>query len=253
MKNGGARKKLPSAVFSAIIWFNIWLCLSVLAKRTGYGLLIPTPYEAAGAFGALLKQKNFYLSCLFSLLRVAAGWFSGLVGGTLLAIVTKRSRALSAFFAPALHIIRATPVASFIVLALVLMNKSAVPVFTGFLMALPVVWANVERGLSASDPRLLEMAAAFGMSRKNELKYIRIPALVPYFTAAATTSMGLTWKACVAAEVICTPRGSVGAGIYNAKVYLETPSLFAWTLTVVILSMLLEKLLKAVMRGGRTE
>ena len=58
--------------------------------------------------------------------------------------------------------------------------------------------------------------------------------------------MGLSWKACIAAEVICTPNGSIGQGIYNAKIYLETPSLFAWTAAVILLSVLLEMLIKTI-------
>ena len=80
------------------------------------------------------------------------------------------------------------------------------------------------------------------------VKYVYLPALRPYFTAAATTAMGFTWKACIAAEVICTPKGSIGAGIYNAKIYLETPELFAWTIAVILLSVLLEALLKGLLR-----
>lgn len=243
-------KKAFSSLCVALIWILLWLCSSVLAKRAGYGLLIPSPKEVFLAFGELIAEKSFYTSCGLSLLRVLTGWLTGLAAGTLLAAATNRFRPVAAFFAPALHVVKATPVASFIILALVLMNKSRVPAFTGFLMSLPIVWANVSEGLNAPDKALTEMAEAFGMSRLNKLKYIRLPALRPYITAAATTSMGLTWKACIAAEVICTPKSSIGAGIYNAKVYLETPSLFAWTLTVILLSMLLERAVKTVMAKG---
>lgn len=246
MKNKVKLKKALSALCILLIWCLIWLGASAFAKHTGYGLLVPSPREVLSAFAQLVRQKSFYVSCGASLLRVLIGWAAGLTAGTLLAVITSKSRPLSAFFTPAMHVIKATPVASFIILALVLMNKSRVPAFTGFLMSLPIVWANVSAGLLAPDKALLEMADAFGMSRMRRLKYIRFPALSPYLTAAATTSMGLTWKACIAAEVICRPADSIGAGIYNAKVYLETPSLFAWTLTVILLSMLLEHIIKAV-------
>lgn len=249
MKNGNDKiKKALSFTMVALLWLSIWLIASAAARRAGYGLLAASPKEVFFAFRELLRQKSFYVSCAASLLRVLTGWFSGLVLGSVLAAVTERSKPLKLFFAPALHIVKATPVASFIILALVLMNRSRVPAFTGTLISLPIVWANISEGINAADPALLEMAAAFGMGRKNELKYIRLPALRPYFTAAATTAMGLTWKACIAAEVICTPQSSIGAGIYNAKVYLETPSLFAWTLTVILFSVLLEYALKLILK-----
>ena len=250
MKKNGKLKKAAAALAVALVWLCLWLGSSFFAKRAGFGLLLPTPADVCGALRELLQTKSFYLSVGRSLLRVLTGWAGGVAAGTALAALTSFSKPVHLFFAPLLHIIKATPVASFIILALVLMKKDSVPAFTGFLMSLPLVWANVSEGLTAPNEQLTEMARAFGMSRKNELQYIRLPALAPYFTAAATTSMGLTWKACIAAEVICTPQSSIGSGIYNAKVYLETPSLFAWTLTVILFSVLLEMLIKKLLRKG---
>lgn len=248
-------KKAVTAITVALIWAALWQVLSTVAKRAGLSLLLPSPSETAKALALLVTQKSFYLSCGKTLLRVLTGWLSGLIVGTLLGAVTSFCKPLKAFFAPFLHIVKATPVASFIIAALVLMSAQRVPSFTGFLMSLPVVWANISEGIAAPDKKLLEAAHFFKMSRRNTVKLIYIPAMKPYFAAAATTSMGLSWKACVAAEVICTPSGSVGQGIYNAKVYLETPSLFAWTAVVIIMSILLEALIKAVIKkiGGNED
>ena len=65
---------------------------------------------------------------------------------------------------------------------------------------------------------------------------------MPFFHAACRISLGLCWKAGVAAEVIGMPRGSVGERLQQAKVYLDTPDLFAWTLVIVALSLTFEKL-----------
>ena len=239
-------KKAMTALSVAVIWVLVWQALSAAASRGGLGLLLPAPLQTLAALGELVTQKSFYVSCAKTLLRVVTGWFFGLTAGVILGILTFLSKALNALFSPVLHIVKATPVASFIIAALVLMSAQKVPAFTGFLITLPVVWANISEGLSAPDKKLLEAASFFKMSKKNTVRFIYIPAMKPYFAAAATTAMGLSWKACVAAEVICTPSGSIGQGIYNAKVYLETPSLFAWTGVVIILSIILEKIIKAV-------
>ena len=244
-------KKQKTAIRTVVVtavWVAVWFSLAFIAEKKQLSLLIPYPTEVIQAFGQILSEKDFYISCAKSLLRVLEAWGGGLIFGIILAVITKLSRALHSLFAPVLHIIKATPVASFIILALVLMTSSFVPVVTGFLMALPVVWANMSQGLHAPDKEILEMAKAFNMSRKNKIRYIYLSSLKPYFSAAATTSMGLTWKACIAAEVICTPKNSIGSEIYNAKVYLETPSLFAWTLTVIVLSVILEKLIKMLLK-----
>ena len=71
-----------------------------------------------------------------------------------------------------------------------------------------------------------------------------LPHCLPYFSAGALTSLGLAWKAGIAAEVLCTPNHSIGKQVYDAKVYMETAEVFAWTLVVILLSLALEKLLK---------
>lgn len=232
------------------IWLAVWYILSEIVELE---LLVPSPVAVFNSLWELLKEKEFYISCFNSLYKVLFGWGIGIISGTLLGIITSLSKILHAFFKPLLHVIKATPVASFIVLALVLMSSRAVPAFTCALITVPVIWTNISEGLSSPDKKILEMAQFFKMPVKKKISDIYIPAVLPYFSAAATTTMGLSWKAGIAAEVICTPTNTIGAGIQNAKIYLETPSLFAWTLTVIVLSMLLEKLLGTLLKrhGGK--
>ena len=87
------------------------------------------------------------------------------------------------------------------------------------------------------------------------MRLIYLPSLRPYFLAAITTAMGLAWKSGVAAEVLCIPRPAIGTQIYNSKLYLDIPDLFAWTVAVVLLSLALEWLLRRLLerdkrRGG---
>ena len=147
--------------------------------------------------------------------------------------------------------VRATPVASFILLVLLWTGKNFVPVVISALMVIPVVWGNLARGIRETDPQLLEMARAYRVSRWKTLRLVYLPSLRPYFGTAITTAMGLAWKSGVAAEVLCLPFRSVGTEIFNTKLNLEIPDLFAWTAVVVCLSLLLEKLLGLAVEHGK--
>ena len=146
------------------------------------------------------------------------------------------------FFSPAITMIKSTPVASFIILALVWLTGQRVPVFISFLMVLPVVYGNVSQGIREVDPKLLEMARIYGMNRQKRVLKIYIPSVLPYMMAACRTALGLSWKAGVAAEVIGVTKNSIGRQLYYSKIYLETADLFAWTAVVIIMSIALEKL-----------
>ena len=224
------------AVFA--IWMLIW---QIIYMAVGQDLLVAAPGQVALRLAELAGDSGFWLSVAASLLRILAGYGAAVLVGTLLAVFTAGAPLAHAFFSPLLGVIRATPVASFIILALIWMATGMVPVFISFLMVLPVVWANVAEGVASVDGGLLEMGRVFGMGRAVRLRRIYAPSVAPYFSAAATTSMGLAWKAGVAAEVLCRPELSIGDRLHASKIYLETTDLFAWTAVVIFLSFLLER------------
>lgn len=143
-----------------------------------------------------------------------------MIVGCAVAVLTVRFPLPRALLSPLLRVIRAAPVASFIILALVWIRTDRLPAFIAFLMVVPVVWANVERGIRETDERLLEMAAVFRMSWWKTLLRVRIPSVMPYFLTACTTGLGFAWKSGIAAEVICRPAASIGRQLQDAKTYL---------------------------------
>ena len=172
------------------------------------------------------------------------GMACGTAAGALLAGLTCASKWADKLISPAVRVIRATPVVSFILLILLWTDRNAVPSIVAGLMVLPVVWGNLTRGIRETDPQLLEMAHAYRFSRWKTLRLIYLPSLKPYFLSAVTTAMGLSWKSGVAAEVLCLPKLAVGTQIHNNKLILEIPDFFAWTAVVVALSLVLEHLLR---------
>jgi len=223
----------------AAIWLLIW---EASARIVGQAILIPSPLATLSIWGAMVLDPQFWLAVVFSLGRILSGLLLGTLGGVMLAILGSLSPWWRDFFKPLLSIIRATPVASFIILALVWFSTGMVPVFATFLIVLPLIWSNVYHGIQETDPKLLEMAQAFRMNRSTRLFKLYIPSVRPYFSAAITTAIGMAWKAGVAAEIICIPSQSIGQGFYNSRIHLDTVSVFAWTVTVILLSILLEKL-----------
>ncbi len=166
-------------------------------------------------------------------------------------MLTSSFEFLNRLFYPLISLAKATPVASFIILALVWIKKNGVPVFIVFLIVLPIVWANVSEAIKNTDKSMLEMAKVFRFGKLKTIKEIYVHSVLPYFAAGCTTALGLAWKSGVAAEVISLPQSSVGYHLYRSKITIETADLFAWTLVVIILSVLLEKLITALLKKIR--
>ncbi len=235
--------RLPAKrILALAFWLGVWALLAMAVDRE---LLLPGPAVVARRLVALAGKASFWRTTAVSLLRIVCGAVLGVAAGTLLAAGTDRYSLLDALFAPLLTVIRATPVASFILLVLIWVGRDILPCVIVFLMVLPVVWANVSAGLRSADERLLEVARVYGFSRWKRTKLIYVPSVAPYFLSACRACLGLAWKSGVAAEVLTVPARSIGRELYEAKLYLDTADLFAWTAVVVLCSLLIENLLDA--------
>lgn len=143
---------------------------------------------------------------------------------------------------PITSVIKATPVASFIILAIIWFGSRNLSMFISFLMVFPVIYLNILEGAENTDKGLLEMARVYRLGAFKTLVYIYFPQLFPYISSACSVALGLCWKSGVAAEVIGIPTGSLGERLYRAKLYFETGDLLAWTAVIILVSVLFEKL-----------
>ncbi|MBP5239089.1 MAG: ATP-binding cassette domain-containing protein, partial [Oscillospiraceae bacterium] len=234
-------EKILSAAVVALFWLGLWLLLSI---KTGSELLLPSPFTVLKRLAELAGTAELWQATGLTLLRIIAGYAAGVFAGTLLAALTAWSRHISALTSPLGRIIKATPVASFIILALVWIPANNIPSFIVFLMVTPIVWEALKTALLSTDPLLLEMARAYRFGPVKTVLKVYLPASLNAYLSSLLTSLGLAWKAGIAAEVLCLPKISIGRRLYESKIYLETPDLFAWTTLVIILSVLMELLIR---------
>ena len=160
-----------------------------------------------------------------------------------------RWRWVRIFIEPAMQLIRAMPVASFVILALLWVRSANLSVVVSFTHVLPVVYAGVQGGIADTDSQLLEMAHVYRLPLITRLRYIWLPGIFPSFCESCIAAMGMCWKSGVSAEVIGLPDHSVGDALYRAKITLSTPDVFAWTLVIVLLSALLSTVAARLLRA----
>lgn len=239
MKSQSFIKRFGGGVAVLAFWLVLWL---LLARAVNKELLLPYPWTAIKKLGELCITLPFWKNVLLTLLRILAGIFAALVCGTLLAILTARSHLAYRVIYPMITVIRATPVASFIILVWLWLGSGRLPSFICFLMVLPIIWSAVSDGIRAFDKNLSEVCKVYQLPFGKRLRYFYIPSVLPYFLSACKTSIGMAWKAGVAAEVLAVTPNSIGKQLYNSKIYLETSELFAWTAVVILLSLAIEKL-----------
>lgn len=243
-------KRLLRGIGVFAFWILIWEAISIIV---GQELLVPSPGLTIRTLLRLAQTQKFWLSTLMSLLRIAAGFTVGTALGAALGFLTHYSKLADTFLSPVMRLIRAVPVASFIILALVWIKTEALPSFISAAMAAPMVWQSVSGALGSDvDRQLIEMARVYRLGKPKIFVRIVLPSVAPAFISSSVSALGFAWKSGVAAEVICQPALSIGRQLQTAKLTLETAEVFAWTATVCVVSTLLEKLLrKAAKRFGR--
>lgn len=233
-------KKISIFAAVAAFWIAVWQLLYLHIDNI---YLLPSPMSVWTKAGELVVHGEFWLTIATSFINIFKGFLIAQATGIVLAVITANSKIADAVFAPIMAIIKATPIASFIILLLVLLGKDAVPETAAFLIVLPTVWENISSGIKSFDKKLLEVTKTYNFSLKKKIKIFYIPSMMPFFIPAFKSTLGMAWKAGIAAEVICNIANTIGGKIYDTKVYLETPELFAWTAVTVIVSITLEKIL----------
>ena len=238
--------KLKKTIYSAgstLFWILLW---HIAANISNEKLLfkIPLPFETAKEFLNCAVKYDFWQAVGNSLIHIVSGFLTAIILGLICGILSGNSHIFKTISSPISRLIRSVPVAAFIVLAWLWIPSTAIPSFIAFLMVFPIVWSQIESSLLSIDNKLIEMATVMGMDKTGIIKNIKIPAILPSFRNACITGLGFAWKSGVAAEVICNPTGSIGSMLSNAKSNLEYARVFAIVLTIVILSLILENIIK---------
>ena len=237
-----ATKRLP--IWAVIFWLCVW---QIAAWWVDAPILLVSPLKACQRLVQLVWEADFWQSVLFSVGYILLGFAISAVLAIVLAALAYRFRLIRQLIAPLSATVKAIPVASFVILVLLWIPSRQLSIVISLLIGFPVIYTNVLMGLDSTDPKLIEMAHLFRVPFTRQLRAIYLHSVLPFLHSGLSVAIGLCWKSGVAAEVIGIPKGSIGEKLYQAKVYLETPDLFCWTLTIVLLSIACEKLLVLLM------
>ena len=215
------KKRRLQLLAASVFWLGVW---QAAAMAIGQEVFLVSPVQALGTLVQLLPQAEFWQRVAFSAGRILLGFGLGALSSAVLAVAAEKWEWVDALLAPVMQLVKATPVASFIILALVWVSGSSLSVLISFLMA-----------------------QVFRLPLGRRLRAVWLPAVLPAFRQGCSVALGICWKSGVAAEVIGLPDGSIGDALYRAKITLSTGELFAWTFVIILLSAVFEKLFLALL------
>lgn len=234
-----ARARRLRIAASALLWVLVWELADRLISN---GLLLAGPVRTIAALGAQLDRPEFWGIAGSSLGRIAMGFFAAVLGGVALATIAHRHRWFEDLIAPIVSVVKSIPVVSFIVMLLIWFGGRAFTSWLAFLIVIPLIYTSMLAGLAAVPVGDLERAQLFRVTALRRYWYLSRPAFMPHLRSACKVGVGMSWRAGIMAEVFATTTGSIGREMFTAKTFLDTPTLFAWTVVVMLLSLLFERL-----------
>ncbi len=250
--------KFIKTIIVLAFWLVVWELVSRAVSRDNelMLLILPGPKAVFDKWLQIAFTKPYLTAVASSLLRIFGGFLLGLVIGFALGVLTHFFKIFDLILSPMIRVIRAVPVIAISILLFLFFESHALPVCVVCLMVIPIIWQTVYDGLGSPDKALIEMASVYKLSKFKSFLYIKLPCLLPALLSASVTALGIGFKSGIAAEVISLPKNSLGTIMWQSKGAVFFDEVYAVTLTVVILSIVIEFVIKGVVnlllrKGGK--
>lgn len=220
--------------------FLVWY---VAAEAKHNELILPYPKEVIGRFVLLWKEKNFYKSLWGTLGRTFLCFAVSLGVAVVFSVIAELWKPFDAFTAPLISLLRSAPTVAAILILYAFLPAKKMSVVVGFLIGFPVMYSSLHTAISSIDRGLVAMAKAYRVSPLRRATNIYLPLALPALFDASRSTLSLTLKVVVAAEILTLVPFSLGGKIQTAYASFEIEYLLAWTLLTVVLAFILEGLI----------
>ena len=235
------KKKIALTVFAFLILLLIW---EVISRIVDIQFAVPSVGDTFTELFKLFITLDYWKKIFLSLLRIAAGYILGVIFAVILSLITYKIEFINICVSIVMTILKSTPVASFIMIFWIISGSQTTPVIIATIMVMPIVWQNLMNGYAQINKQLLEVCSVFNLGFLRKLKILYFPSLLAFLLPTLIDSVGLAWKAGIAAEIITYTSNSIGREIFDAKNSFLGAEMFAWTITVIIFSLIIEYVFK---------
>lgn len=234
-------QKIMAIAFALLLWQAI----ALLLNNT---LLLAGPLEVLNRLFELLQTEEYWISLANSMSNILLGLFMAIATGLMLAAISSKLKFVDIMLWPIVACIKATPLASFVIICLVWVGNTKLSIITVFLIVFPIVYSNMLTAYKSIDKKLDQMLMIFEVPFSRRMRLLYIPQSIKTFISTLEVAIGMAFKSGVAAELIAVPRNTIGDLLREAKVFLLTADMFAWTFSIIVISVCVERFIVFVIK-----
>jgi NitT/TauT family transport system permease protein len=212
--NGSARARIarPQALLRVVLPIAT-LALGILGWHLVVALNDIPPYVLPGpalvARTLLADWPVLFASLAVTLLTTLQGFALAAAGGIALSVLFNQSRLVEYSLYPYAVILQVTPIVAIAPLLLIYLPQPAAVLACAWIVAFFPVLANTTLGLNSVDHNLADLFRLYRASRWQTLRYLKLPAALPYTLGGLRIAGGLALIGAVVAEIAA---GTAGAG-----------------------------------------
>lgn len=237
--------KKKQKIFAIAFAIILWQAIALLLNNT---LLLVGPIEVIKKLFELLHTGKYYFSIANSMSNILQGFMLAITLGLVLAALSSRFKLLDIMLSPFISFMKATPLASFVIICLVWVGSVKLSIITVFLIVFPIVYSNMLQAYNSIDDKLEQMLRIYNVSFLRRVRLLYIPKSISVFLSTIEVAVGMAFKSGVAAELIAVPRNTIGDLLHEAKIFLMTSDMLAWTISIIIISVCVERILIAIIK-----
>ncbi|HCY06067.1 MAG: hypothetical protein WBH68_04270 [Erysipelotrichaceae bacterium] len=226
-------------IVTVILLILIWWILAILV---GNNVLIPTPIEVLHSTIKIFSDKSSYYAIYKTLVRVFQGYFLSLIIALFISILADKFNTVKLLFEPIQILTKAIPNVSYIIVTLIWLGSEGSVWVICMLVLFPVLYNNFIFTLENEDSELKDIQKIYPETFIKTTRLRTMPLLYGTFLSSSKVALGLGLKICVMAEILGQVKVGIGKHLYYARLYLDTSSLFAWTIIIIILSVIIDSI-----------
>lgn len=246
----GVDKKKAVRIASNILYPLLALGLAlavwaIAAKVKNNAFMLPPPVAVFKSLFALGGESGFWTAVGTSIGRTLACFCLSFVLALVFAAAAGLFAPLHKVLSPIVSVLRAAPTVAVILVLYAFMESDSMTIAVGFLIAFPIMYSSFYTAITSVDKDLLDMAKLYKVRPLDKITYIYIPSIAGCLFDTSRSTLSLTLKVVIAAEIITSIAHSIGGKIHAAASYEELSYLLAWTIVAIIFSFVLEWIVAA--------
>lgn len=228
---------------SVVILFLLWYGFSQIVNNP---FVLPNPLDVIKRLVLLLGDPKTYLIVFTTLYRLIIAFTLSAVLAIILGLLAGNYSFIAEFLKPLVSVLRTLPVASIIVIILIIFgNKLSLYLIT-FLMIFPLIYEATKDGIMNIPQDLNNNIALETHHKLIIMLKIQLPLAFSYIKTSLFQGLGLGFKVIVMAEFISQTTKGIGKELYSGSISINYELVFAWTLIIIILVLLFELLLSKI-------